>query len=287
MWYLEKSRSLICCYDAYDDMIERSRLMEDDGRQESPAPDGIGWSLARTGLCGQTVFMRPCQLSPHDDTHGSVHPLAPICATEREMVFIVDDDAGFRAELVELVEYFGYPAIGCEKGAELKSQAGSYQGGCILLDVKLPGQDGLAIQQWLHKSGMNLPVIFVSGTQDINTIIHCMKTGIVDFLQKPFTELALRRAIEQALAMSRKRHCFQQSQAMVRGLIASLTPTELLVARKIAKGYVTKQIAAEMERSENTVKIHRQRIFQKLMVNSTASVANLMRHSEEADPGGR
>jgi FixJ family two-component response regulator len=256
------------------------RLDEEVDQVEIP-PDGVGWSLAHHSACGQTAFMRPCQLTPGTDKPDLAYPLAPLCATTNEMVFAVDDDPVFRAEIVETLAYFGYPAMACASAAELQSEVSRYQSGCILLDLKLPGEDGLSIQRWLHRAGITLPVVYISATQDIGTIIHCMKSGIVDFLQKPFTEMALRRAVEEAIGLSRKRHCFQQSQHMVKRLLATLTPTELLVARMIARGYVTKQIAAEMQRSENTVKIHRQRIFQKLMINSTASVANLLHHAQE------
>ena len=256
--------------------------------QDKPArpdlPDSVRWSLSDMTRCGQPGYMRPCQA--RDALPAAAYPLAPICKPLTEMVVVVDDDDDFRTELVELVEGLGYPAIGCATATELQEKAASIMSGCVLLDVKLPGLDGLAVQEWLNSSGIVLPVIFMSGIQDIATVVQGMKSGALEFLQKPFGEMVLRRAVSGAVALSRQRHCLQQSERMVRELISTLTPTELFVARMISKGYPTKLIAAEMQRSENTVKIHRHRIFNKLMVNSVASVANIMRHAGLGEDAG-
>jgi FixJ family two-component response regulator len=239
--------------------------------------------LGDATLCGLQGYMRPCQMVQFSLPSDSSYPLAQICETDAEMVFVVDDDDDLRTNLVELVESLGYPATGCVSASELQELAPKWKSGCILLDVKLPGQDGLAVQEWLNRTGIVLPVIFISGIQDVGTVVHCMKSGAVEFLQKPFGEMALRRAVSSAVGLSRKRFCAEESKRLIRRLLDNLTPTELFVARKISKGYPTKLIAAEMGRSENTVKIHRHRIFHKLKVNSAASVANLIRHGELAD----
>lgn len=206
-------------------------------------------------------------------------PMAPICETRTETVFVVDDEPALRDGLVELVGSLGYRAIGCASAVELQEQSPHCSSGCILLDIMLPGLDGLAIQDWLNQSNIVLPVIFISGIHDVATVVQGMKGGAIEFLQKPIGEMALRRAVNAGVALSRKRHCRQESERLVHALVQALTPTELHVARMISKGYPTKLIAAEMGRSENTVKIHRHRIFNKLKVNSAASVANIMQHA--------
>ena len=110
-------------------------------------------------------------------------------------------------------------------------------------------------------------------------------TQAVEFLPKPFDEMALRRAVNSAIGISRKRHCMQISQEMVRELLDTLTPSELVVAKMIARGYPTKLVADELGRSENTVKIHRHRVFGKLRVNSAASVSNVMSHVMDEEGG--
>jgi FixJ family two-component response regulator len=248
------------------------------GDIEVGEPETTRWSLGDLTLCGQHGYMRPCQRVNCKDVAANSVPLARLCESDRETVFVVDDDDDLRVDLVELVEGLGFPAMGCASGADLLAALPAYKTGCVLLDIRLPGQDGLAVQEWINRAGIALPVVFISGVQDISTVVHCMKAGAFDFLQKPFGEMALRSAVSSAIGHSRKRHCRLESEKMVRQMISSLTPTETHVAGMISRGYPTKLIAAEMQRSENTVKIHRHRIFNKLKVSTAASVANLVRH---------
>ena len=196
------------------------------------------------------------------------------------MVFVVDDDLVLRTNLVEMIEGLGFPAKAFGSSAQLFEALPSYDAGCVLLDIRLPGEDGLAIQEWMNKSMVTLPVVFISGVQDISTVVHCMKAGAFDFLQKPFGMMQLRDAVTSAVGKSRMHFCRVGSQQMVKQMIMALTPTETAVADLISRGLSTKMIAAETGRSENTIKIHRHRIFHKLKVNSAASVANVMRHAQ-------
>lgn len=246
-------------------------------RREMPASSK--WSLGEATRCGQQGYLRPCQRQDCSAGLDGTYPLASICQSDSELVFVVEDDEALRENLVELVDALGYPAQGCGNASELFTSLHKYKTGCILLDIRLPGQDGVAVQKWMNQSGVVLPIVFISGVQDVATVVHCMKAGAFEFLQKPFGEMALRNAINSAVGQSRKDFCRLQSEAMVQEMVALLTPTELYVAKMISRGYPTKLIAAEMGRSENTVKIHRHRIFNKLMVNSAASVANIIRHA--------
>ena len=248
-------------------------------------PPNNRWSYRDHTGCGQHGYLRPCQGLISRSAHDPFFPMAPQCETGREMVCVVDDDDALRTEIVELVESLGYPATGFATAAELRERAPEWKSGCILLDVNLPDQDGIAVLEWLTRAAIALPVIFLSGVEDIGTVVHCMKSGAVEYLRKPCGEMALRRSISTAVALSRKQFCAAESRRAIRRMIEDLTPTELYVAQMIAKGYPTKLIAAEMGRAENTVKIHRHRIFQKLQVNSAASVANLIRHGEATGDG--
>ncbi|MFC3173994.1 response regulator transcription factor [Novosphingobium bradum] len=248
----------------------------------SDIPENTKWSLNNAGLCGIRTFLRPCQSPEAASLPDSGFPLHPICKPDNETVYIVDDDEAFLEEAVEAVELFGHRVRGFRSGNELREIAEDDPTGCLLLDIKLPGQDGISIHEWIVKNGFALSVIYVSGTQDVGTVAHCMKAGAVEFIQKPFGEMALRNAIHIGIAQSRKMRCWSQSTQLVRALVGTLTPTELLVAQMIAKGFPTKSIASDMDRSENTVKIHRHRIFSKLKVNSTASVANILGQLDEA-----
>lgn len=250
---------------------------------EEYIPENARWSLKDLTRCGQRGYMRPCQVTNCDGISPSAFPMAPVCQTESEAVIVVDDEPDLRKHLVELIQSLGYHAIGCGSSTELQEHAARVASGCILLDIKLPGLDGLAIQEWLARSDIALPVIFISGAHDIDAVVQGMKGGAIEFLPKPIPEMALRKAVNAGVAKSRMLCCQRQSQQLVGALIGSLTPTELRVARLISKGYPTKLIASDLGRSENTIKIHRHRIFTKLKVNSSASVANLLSHADSSE----
>lgn len=239
--------------------------------------DGNKWSFNNRAPCGQEVFMRPCQTSGDAIDPIAPYPHAAPCRTAGEMVLVVDDDEAIRQELIDQVLLLGYPATGCSSGEELLAIAGQFTSGCILLDIGLPGEDGLMVQKSLRGQGISLPIVFVSGRLGVDEMIEGLKDGAAAFLRKPYSEPALHQAVTAAVGQSRKQYCHMESKRMVTALFHRLSETEQRVAEKIASGYPTKLIAAEMERSENTIKIHRQRIFMKLRVNSAASVANLWR----------
>jgi len=242
--------------------------------------DSTKWALRDTTKCGLRAYMRPCQTLGCEGISYDSAPLADQCATPNQMVFIVEDDTVLREELVEIVASQGHAVMGMQSAMELQSMAQTYETGCVILDIRLPGQDGLSIQEWMNGVKSPFPIIFLSGVRDVATIVSCMKAGAVEFLPKPFEEMALRRAVNTAIGVSRQRHCLQVSQDLIRRLVAKLTPTELVVAKLIARGYPTKSIANELGRSENTVKIHRHRIFSKLSVSSAASVGNIIAHAD-------
>ncbi|WP_298174576.1 response regulator [Novosphingobium sp.] len=249
---------------------------------ESPdSPNSTRWSLGDEAACGLRAYMRPCQLQDRSAAVDGSHPLASVCQTDHEMVFVVEDDDALREGIAETVQNLGFSVSAHSNASKLLDLLAQYKTGCVILDIRLPGLDGVAVQEWINRSSAALPVVFISGIQDVVTAVHCMKAGAFDFLQKPFGEMALRSAINAAVGSSRRNYCRRQSEELAQSMIALLTPTELHVARMISKGYPTKMIAAEMARSENTVKIHRHRIFTKLKVNSAASVANITRHAEE------
>lgn len=247
---------------------------------ENWLPDNFKWALENRTLCNIEGYLRPCQLRSCNLPPASTVPLADICIAKSEVVIVVEDDGDFRSEIIEMVKSQGYPVIGIASVKELQSIAEKYDAGCILLDIRLPGLDGLSAQDWLNSINSSMSVVFMSGVRDIATIVQCMKAGAVEFLSKPFGEISLRRAVDMAIGVSRQRYCTKQSRNLVRQLISRLTPTEMVVANLMARGYLTKAIATELGRSENTIKIHRHRIFNKLRINSAASVGNIIRHAQ-------
>lgn len=126
--------------------------------------------------------------------------------------------------------------------------------------------DGLEMQAWLVDAGIKLPVVFMTGSADVETAVRCMKDGAFDFLRKPIGAPELMEAAATAVSASRKVHCSIESTAYASALLGKLTPTESRVAELISAGLTTKAIAAAMKRSENKIKIHRLRVFEKLSV---------------------
>lgn len=238
------------------------------------------WCLLNTGGCGIECYQRPCQAGDSNEPSEMGYPFAEVCRTENEVVLIMEDDPDLRDELVESVRSFGYAVRVPTSPSQLRQYLETFETGCVLLDIMLPDIDGTEIQKWINAADVAAPIIFISGVSDVDTVVHCMKAGAFEYLHKPFNLIALRRAVNSAVALSRQQYCERESKKFVRSVLQTLTPTELQVAHFIAQGYPTKGIAAEMGRSDNTTKIHRHKIFEKLRVNSAASVANLIAYAK-------
>jgi FixJ family two-component response regulator len=196
-----------------------------------------------------------------------------------EVVFVVEDCATQRAEIAEAIAIEGYRAVPCGSASELQKIVQDYSTGCILLDIQLPGLDGTALQDWIADVGPVIPIIFMTGVTDVTTAVNCMKLGAFDYLRKPIKMPELLASVLAAVRLSRKLTFLKQSGDHARALLATLTPTERKLAEFIAAGATTKAAAAALGRSENTIKIHRRRVFEKLATVSAAGVANIVRYS--------
>ena len=150
---------------------------------------------------------------------------------------------------------------------------------CLVLDVRMPGLNGLALQEALAAGGACEQVVFITGHQDVAVCKEAMKHGAVDFLTKPFDDTELLEAIDRGLMKSREYLRKRAERRAVRARIDNLTPREFEVLRFVIAGLLNKQIASELKMAEKTVKIHRGRVMQKLEV---ASVPELVRFSQVA-----
>ncbi|WP_137891745.1 LuxR C-terminal-related transcriptional regulator [Ramlibacter sp. 2FC] len=205
-------------------------------------------------------------------------------------VFIVDDDASVReamawllrsrrllSEVYDSAEAFermlADPASGLAGGV-LPRQAG-----CLLLDVRMPGQSGLALFDKLVERGLAeaWPVIFLSGHADVPTAVDAVKRGAFDFCEKPFSDNALVDRIEQALAASQQRLEARQRKAGLQARLGELTERERDVMRLVVEGLPNKLIADQLDISVRTVEVHRARVFDKMEVKSAVELANLLR----------
>lgn len=205
-------------------------------------------------------------------------PAGGLSDAHRPVVYILDDDEAMRLALSSLFRSIGLQVELFESSQAFltfpKSEAAP---SCLVLDVRLRGESGLAFQDELTKSGLRMPIIFMTGHGDIAMTVKAMKAGAVDFLAKPFREQDMLDAVSNALARDSERLAADRSTATLRASYSSLTPREREVMGFVVTGMLNKQIASAMNLSEITVKIHRGQVMKKM---GARSVADLVRKAE-------
>jgi FixJ family two-component response regulator len=191
-------------------------------------------------------------------------------------VFIVDDDAKVLFALARLLRSKGYEIRPYASPEEFLADHDGAVPGCVVLDVSMPGLDGLALQQALAVGGQQRPVIFLTGKGDIPTSVRAMKAGAIDFLTKPAREEDLVDAIARAEKEDTRLRQTRAERASVAARLGKLTPRQREVLSHIVRGRLNKQIAAELGRVESTIKVHRGRVMQKLGVRTVADLVRLV-----------
>jgi FixJ family two-component response regulator len=194
-------------------------------------------------------------------------------------IFLVDDDSGVRTALSGLLRARRYEVKPYPSPRDFLADHDANVPGCALLDVSMPGLDGLALQEALTADGVHRPVIFITGVGDVPTSVRAMKAGAIDFLTKPVDETDLLAAIERAAkrdAEARQSHTEVES---IQARVKTLTPRELEVLTHVVAGRLNKQTAGDLGIAEKTIKVHRARVMQKMGVRT---LVDLVRLAEKA-----
>lgn len=189
---------------------------------------------------------------------------------ERTMVYVVDDDESMRDALGLLLQSVGLGVVTFASAHEFLSYEMPDVPSCLILDVRLKGQSGFAVQEQIAASQLGLPIVFMTAHGDIAMSVKAMKAGAKDFLAKPFRDQDMLDAVAHALAGDAERRDALRSVEDLRRCYESLTPREREVMAFVASGLMNKQIAGEMGLSEITVKIHRGQAMRKMVARSLA-----------------
>jgi len=190
-------------------------------------------------------------------------------------VFVVDDDPSIREALSSLIRSVKLGVETFSSAREFLRRGCPETPVCLILDVRLPGLNGLELQQHLIRKGVDLPIIFITGHGDIPTSVRAIKAGALEFLTKPFRKRDLLRAIKQAIERDREALIHRKEIAELSARYDSLTPREQEVMRAVVKGLPNKHIAAELGTAEITVKIQRGRVMKKMKANSLPSLVRM------------
>ena len=207
------------------------------------------------------------------DTDGAASEAADVPCPS---VYVVDDEPGVRRYLQRLIGDSGLWIKSFSSASEFLGYPRHEGPGCLVLDMCLPGLDGLGLQQNLEDRGDPLPIIFISGYGTVRSSVQAMRSGAVDFLTKPLDGTELLTAIDRALERSREEWACSRRDETLRKRLAALTRREVEVIQHVAHGRINKQIAAELGIVEKTVKVHRGRAMQKLGVKSVAELVQLL-----------
>jgi len=195
------------------------------------------------------------------------------------LVFLIDDDASVRKGVARLLRSAGYKSEAFESASDFLKREEHAGPACMIVDVRMPGLNGIDLQETLIQHRREEQLVFITGHGDISMCAQAMKAGAVDFLSKPFRDDELLHCVERALLRSAEERQSTAERSKARELLDLLTPREFEVMQLVITGMLNKQIAAELGTAEKTVKVHRGRMMQKLCL---ASVAELVRLVEKA-----
>ena len=192
-----------------------------------------------------------------------------------QTIFVVDDDEAVRDSLGALLESAGFEVETFSSGADFLDRLDPKRGGCIVLDVRMPGLSGLEIQEKLTEKRITLPVIIITGHGDVPIAVQAIKAGAMDFIEKPFGDDIILESVGRALERGRRNKRDASSAVEIEARMARLTPREREVLGQLVIGNPNKIIAYELGISPRTVEIHRARVIEKMEARSLSHLVRL------------
>jgi FixJ family two-component response regulator len=200
--------------------------------------------------------------------------------TSTAMVFVIDDDAPMRKSLERLLDSAHHETEVFKSASEFLSHPAHTGPSCVIVDVQMPGLNGIDFQNALIEGNREEQLIFITGHGDIPMCAQVMKAGAVDFLPKPFKPKELLQSVERALTRSTEQRRRASERNHARALLLRLTPREYQVMELVATGLLNKQVGGELGMAEKTVKTHRAHMMQKLGITSVAELMGVLQKAE-------
>jgi len=198
------------------------------------------------------------------------------------LVHLVDDDPAVRRSVAFMLKTSGYRVETYESGDDLLKDRSKLEDGCILLDMRMPGRDGLEVQQALQEKGVRLPVIIMTGHGDVALAVRAMKAGAVDFVEKPFEKASLLGALEEGFNRLTRKEVTSEHRKDAEVRLQALTARERDVLDGLAQGLPNKTIAYDLGISPRTVEIHRANLMMKLGVRSLSEALRIAFAAQES-----
>lgn len=216
---------------------------------------------------------------PHFMPVSSSHPLP--AARARSTVFVVDDDPEFRESVSLLLESMKLNAQVFVSAEDFIANYDPKQGGCLVSDVRMPGMSGLELQKWMIEHRIKLPVILVTAHAEVPMAVEAMRSGAVDFIQKPYSPQQLLERVQQALRQDEQRRQEERADEATRRLLDSLTPREREIMDLLLDGDNAKEIGNRLKLSTKTVDFHRRNMLDKMGADSLVELALIVRPREQ------
>lgn len=204
--------------------------------------------------------------------------------TAATTVFIVDDEEAIRNSLSRLLRLAGVKIQACGSAEEFLETYRKDTPGCLLLDVRMPGMDGLTLQSTLAARGIALPIIFLTGSADVPVAVNAMKGGAFDFIEKPFEQETLLDRVRKAIELDARNRREHSASAGIRERLAALSVREREVLEGVIAGHSNKVIARDLGISSRTVEVYRQRLMDKMQAGSVIELVQLVLSASAPNP---